>query len=265
MVDPHHHLYHELDFILSGRGVFAVGSRKVEVRAGDAVYLARGVHHWRQSDPSHPLELCNLVLDDPAMRRILDNAPPESLAEWPWWYRWTAHDLENPEQRLFLRRLVALMQRRDGLLTTAEIRSLLPGIGRLLALGRARMARAQPALHRLARRVRHAPQQRLNLNTEAARMGASRWWLSRVFKRHFGVSLWEHRNFARVDLAITKLLSSDVSVRELGRQMGFAGTAQFINTFKRLTGLTPEALRRRYTLTRIRRGRMRVQKRKEAQ
>jgi AraC-like DNA-binding protein len=122
---------------------------------------------------------------------------------------------------------------------------LLPGVAGLLEFERKGGA-PEPDLLSLARRVRSAPHEHLSLDEEAERLGVSRWWLSRVFKRRFGVTLWEHRDYARTDLAIRRLLASDIPVAELGRSLGFRGTAQFIATFKRLTGLTPGRLRRRY-------------------
>lgn len=245
--EPHHHLYHEIDYILSGRGVFAVGASKVEVATGDVMYLARGVHHWRKNDPKHPLEFCNLVLDDLSMRRVIDASLPSLVEDSPWWRHWPARDLDDPEIRKFLNRLVKSMHPPARQLSPAKARSLmLPGLGQLLMLSRTRTQAAPPGLHRLARRVRQKPHCPLDLDEEAARLGISRWWLSRAFKRYFGVSLWEHRDYARMEQAIKLLQTSDITVRDLGRRVGFAGTAQFINTFKRLTGLTPEKLRRRY-------------------
>lgn len=264
--DPHHHLYHELDYILKGRGVFAVGARKVEVGAGDVIYLARGVYHWRMSDTDHPLELCNLTIADEDMRRVLHAQPAGQGTEWPWWRHWPRTELAGDDAQACLRILVRLMRKRPHAVRLRpwqpharptrwqsaadrvppkEVNRLLPGVAGLLGLARAG-GEAGPDLHALAQRVRRAPHLPLSLDDEAARLGVSRWWLSRVFRRRYGVTLWEHRDYARTDLAIQRLLASDIPVGELGRELGFAGTAQFINTFKRLTGLTPGRLRLRY-------------------
>ncbi len=262
--DPHHHLYHELDYVLKGQGTFAVGSQKISVKTGDVIYLARGVHHWRMSVMDDPLVLCNLTICDQDMHRLL-NSLPAGHAEWLWWRHWPESVLVTDGVRDVLRSLVGLMRKRlhvvrikprqsetppmrrrvsDGRLSSKELNRLLPGITELLLINRGDTP--DPGLGALADRVRREPHLSLSLDEEAGRLGVSRWWLSRVFKRRFGVTLWEHRDYARVDLAIQRLLSSDIPVRELGRSLGFRGTAQFIATFKRLTGLTPGRLRRRY-------------------
>jgi AraC-like DNA-binding protein/mannose-6-phosphate isomerase-like protein (cupin superfamily) len=264
--DPHHHLYHELDYILKGQGVFAVGSRKFQVSPGDVIYLARGVYHWRMSDAGHPLELCNLTIDDQDMRRVLNAQFAGQGGEWPWWRHWPRPELKGAETRAFLGMLVGLMRKRPHAVRlrpwqirahpmrwqsaadrvpSADVERLLPGIAGLLGLVRAGGV-PDPGLHALVRRVRLAPNEPLSLDKEAERLGVSRWWLSRVFKRRFGVTLWEHRDYARADLAIRQLLTSDIPVGNLGRSLGYTGTAQFIATFKRLTGLTPNRLRQRY-------------------
>lgn len=244
IVEPHHHLYHEFDYVLGGRGVFAVGARKAEVGPGDAVYLARGVYHRRLSDPDQPLELCNLVLEDGAMRALLDTPLAGGLVVWPWWRHWPAAALTVPDRQVFLGRLVRRMAKGPQYVAPSDLKALLPGLGRLLASDPLRLRAAHPALPRLARRMRWHPEAPLSLDAEAARMGVSRWWLSRTFRVHFGVTLWEFRDYARTDMAIDLLLKSDLLVRDLARRVGFAGQAQFINTFKRLVGVTPNRLRR---------------------
>ena len=181
IVEPHHHLYHELDYVLSGNGVFAVGGQKVEVATGDMIYLARGVYHRRESDLQRPMELCNLILDDVTLRVILDEMPPVPLQEWPWWHRWAASDLEGPATRAFLHKLVRCMRPGPYHITKAQMKWLLPGIRNLLTLRREHVRSADPGLHRLAHRVRHNPERSLNLDEEAANIGVSRWWLSRTF------------------------------------------------------------------------------------
>ncbi len=258
VTELHHHLYHELDYILTGQGVFGVGKQKVNVSAGDMIYLGRGVNHWRMSELDHPVELCTLVIDDPDMERVRQARPSGKRAELPWWRHWSKSELlANAGTRGFLQELVTQMRKRpqtnshtpvspiDERVPPADMDRLLPGIAGLLGLARSG-GEPGPDLHALARRVRSAPHKHLSLDEEAARLGVSRWWLSRVFKRRFGVTLWEYRDYARTDLAIERLLSSDISVGDLGRSLGFRSTAQFIATFKRLTGLAPGRLRRRY-------------------
>ncbi len=244
--EPHHHLYYELDYVLNGRGVFAVGARKVEVKPGDLVYLARGVYHWRMSYADNSLELCNLTLADRDMQRFFDAHPAAEEVEWPWWRHWKKSELTDAASQALLDKMVRNMRRRTGRLPTVTVASMVPGIIELLSRDRPGGIAAGPELRTLARRIRHEPQLTLRLDTEAARLDVSRWWLSRIFKRRFALTLWEYRDYTRVEHAIRRLLTSDISVRKLGHELGFAGTAQFIATFKRLAGKTPARFRRRY-------------------
>lgn len=243
----HHHLYHELDYVLDGRGMFSIGGRKVDVKAGDMVYLASGVHHWRTSTQKHPLELCTFTVDDPTMRPILDATPGAEHVEWPWWRHWAADDLHDDRSRAFLGALVRRMRRQLGPQPATAVARLLPDLAGLLAAGRSREP-AGPDLFGLAQRVRQSPHRKIGLDAEAARLGISPWWLSRLFRRRFGVGLWEHRDYARIDCAIVRLLSTDIGVRDLGRALGFSSPSQFIATFRRLAGLTPLQFRLHHLL-----------------
>lgn len=240
--EPHHHLYYELDYVLKGRGVFAVGARKVNVEAGDLVYFARGVYHWRKSDITHALELCNLTLASRDMQRFLEAHPEAETTLWPWWRHWKAGELTDRDSRLVLRKMTRAMRQHTGRLPPARVADILPGVVELLSRNHKEEVPGAD-LTALAQRIRRSPHCAFRLDTEAARLGVSRWWLSRVFKRRFALSIWEYRDYARVEQAILRLLSSDISVKSLGRALGFSSTAQFINTFKRLAGQTPGRFR----------------------
>jgi AraC-like DNA-binding protein len=70
--------------------------------------------------------------------------------------------------------------------------------------------------------------------------------LRRKWKKSSGLSLTEEINHRRIVRAGHLLLLPDISVAEVGYQVGVESPAQFSRTFRRVKGLTPKDYRRKY-------------------
>lgn len=238
----HHHLYHEFDFILDGAGEYAVGGRRFPVQAGDFVYIGRGLQHRRRSDAAHPLVMCNLATED-----AIPTATPEERLHWPLWKVWPGASRTVPELASTLRTLLRWMPKEADTgrrLTRRQWRRVECGLTALLHHDRQRVAGISPGLAALALRLRMHPEAPLSLAEEAVRLGLSRPWLSRLFHRLFGITLFEYRDLCRTEKAVKALHAGNETIARLARRLGYSGKAQFINTFKRLAGRTPGAFRK---------------------
>ena len=67
----------------------------------------------------------------------------------------------------------------------------------------------------------------------------SRYRICREFSQHFGSSPMHYLNHQRILAAKKLLLTTDLSVHEVGSQVGIENTNHFINLFKKDTGTTP--------------------------
>ena len=67
----------------------------------------------------------------------------------------------------------------------------------------------------------------------------SRYRICREFSLHYGESPMHYLNSRRIDAAKKLLLTTDLSVHEVGSQVGIENTNHFINLFKKDTGTTP--------------------------
>ncbi len=67
----------------------------------------------------------------------------------------------------------------------------------------------------------------------------SRFRLCREFARHFGMPPIQYLNHRRMEAAKELLLSTSMSVHEVGSLVGIENTNHFINLFKKETGATP--------------------------
>lgn len=70
--------------------------------------------------------------------------------------------------------------------------------------------------------------------------------LQRIFREHTGISPSAYILTMRQDYAKKQLLSTDITVRELGEQLGYSSASSFIRTFKREEGITPGEYRQKY-------------------
>ncbi|TXT47608.1 MAG: transcriptional regulator [Spirochaetes bacterium] len=79
-------------------------------------------------------------------------------------------------------------------------------------------------------------------------LAASEDYLSRIFRKQMGISLWEYLNRLRVGYAVQLLTSTSDPVAEIADHSGFQDQAYFCRVVKRLTGKTPSAIRRNFDL-----------------
>ena len=69
-------------------------------------------------------------------------------------------------------------------------------------------------------------------------------YLSRIFHREMGLSLWDYLNRLRVYMAVEMLLRTDESIQEIASRSGFQDHAYFCRVFKKIYGVPPGQLRK---------------------
>ena len=79
----------------------------------------------------------------------------------------------------------------------------------------------------------------LNLSDITAIANLSKHYYSTVFKKLTGISPWEYILSKRIELAISYLCSSRLTILDIALKCGFKNTANFNKTFKKITGKTP--------------------------
>ena len=76
-------------------------------------------------------------------------------------------------------------------------------------------------------------------------LNASEDYLSRIFHKQMGIPLWEYLNRLRIGWAIELLKGTSESVAEIASRSGFQDQAYFCRVFRRITGTTPGAARKK--------------------
>lgn len=78
----------------------------------------------------------------------------------------------------------------------------------------------------------------------AASLHVSQQYLSRLFLRFLGCSVYEYLTFYRISRAKELLLTNrQLQIQVIGQRVGFADASHFTSMFRKLTGMTPRQFR----------------------
>ena len=224
-VSLHTHPHAQLILYLAGEGVQWVRERRYQAHAGDLFIIPpRVAHGFSVQQGSRPL--C-LVLDFDAAR------PPQRLV-----HRQLSH-----ATLLELHSLLARVPAK-GRLRLSVYPAILEVVARLLEASPEApptTSRPEPLLDRLRGELERAP----NLASLAAASGFSRDGLSRRLKREHGLGLRALRDQHRLAAAELALRSAG-SIAAAAGAAGFDDPNYFARWFRRRTGVTPSAWRRRH-------------------
>ena len=102
---------------------------------------------------------------------------------------------------------------------------------------------APPWLPRILDKLQSEHCRRLSLDELAREAGVHPVHLSRVFRRCVGEGLGEYVHRLRVRTACERMLAPQTSLADLSFETGFADQSHFTRCFRKITGMTPAALR----------------------
>ena len=68
-------------------------------------------------------------------------------------------------------------------------------------------------------------------------------YLTRIFHKEIGLSLWEYLNRYRIFLATKMLLETNDTIYEIAEKSGFQDQAYFCRVFKKVYGIPPGKIR----------------------
>lgn len=85
----------------------------------------------------------------------------------------------------------------------------------------------------------------VTLDTLSKKFNYSKSYISHMFKRESGYTLKEYCNILKIEDAKVLLEESNINITNIALSVGYNNFSYFINTFKRITGETPLAWRKR--------------------
>jgi len=108
-----------------------------------------------------------------------------------------------------------------------------------------RSSLVEEALLKLNQSIETSLAKPLLISDLAAGVGLSADYVARLFSQRYGMTLQHYLLLRRVELARHLLISSDLLVSEIGRQVGMPDPQYFNKQFRRVAGLSPLAYRLR--------------------
>ena len=88
----------------------------------------------------------------------------------------------------------------------------------------------------------------IDLSEVAKTLRMSMHYMSHVFKRTFGYSPMNYLLRRRIGEAQTLLISTDLSITEIGERVGYETTSYFSSQFTKQVGMSPKKYRKTYVV-----------------
>jgi AraC-like DNA-binding protein len=252
----HRHSFFEPCIVVSGTGEFEHGSEVFSLREGDLFIADPGVYHEIRSLRTTDLVLYFLAFSIARTSRSSRSGEQHGLRQETMAEFVRSHHVYLPGQS----HLIPLFEHAMKLSRNdvGQTQSPFYGDAAILLLNQviaaltesARLSAEDHGHHQLSNRVADAIEKRLHqplrIATLAKDCGMSERTLRRKWRSSKGMSLTHEINHRRMVRASHLLLLPDISIAEVGYQVGLESPAQFSRMFKSMKGLTPKEYRRRY-------------------
>lgn len=248
----HSHTQFEMTLVTEGSGVYTLSSGPVPMAPGDMfVFASREVHCITEVGPAG-LEIMNFHLEPRlfmAQSGELLGHPDFCFAHGPSFPGRIPASAAGPLREAFLGLETELLEKKPecALLAAARVNALAALLLRDYGYAGQQDGCTEPQLPGILRAMAYIEDhlsEPLTLEKIAAEAGISPNYFSTLFRRFCGVTLWEHVQTKRIELAIRLLRSGEKqNILEIALACGFNNTANFNKAFRRHTGVTPSYYR----------------------
>ena len=116
-------------------------------------------------------------------------------------------------------------------------------------IGKPRNICENPLVHRVIDYLNHHFKEDISISQIALQFNVDRSYLSHLFKKNTGVSLWNYVIYRRINL-FNNLVKDGHSIEETSRQVGFGNYSNFFRLYKKHMNMTPMEFKKQiYTVT----------------
>ncbi|MCI8879742.1 MAG: AraC family transcriptional regulator [Clostridiaceae bacterium] len=238
----------ELILVRSGVSKYFIGDRQQYVCAGDLIVYNSGVLHDEAIWSEHKLSIYCLAVGGlalPGLRRdalIPDNAQPVYSCEA------CLPVLERLCEMMFdaLRAGTCQSEKFAQLLMESFLVKILPV---LTGAGPEEDSEEERVLGaRIRKYLDEHYMDAVDLSYAAEALNMSMHYMSHVFKRVFGYSPMNYLLRRRIGEAQTLLITTDLSITEIGERVGYETTSYFSTQFTKQVGMSPKKYRKTYVV-----------------
>ena len=238
----HRHEFYELAFVYGGRATQILGATPLEMRRGYVCLRTPHDLHSVLQSADEPLMVYTISFsEDMIVKGVFHELRMEERTAQVYYT-----DEELAEAIGTVKRVENELKRRDGH-TRTVLRSLLAEL--LVALIRKKAtAREKPIsesahIEKTVRYINGHFKESLRLCDLAHRLYLTPNYLGSLFIKHMGKSCSEYIMELRFSFALSLLLNSDLTVKEITEECGFRSSSYFIRKFREKYGVSPHRYR----------------------
>ena len=235
----HSHSFAEVFFVTSGEGIFCANDAEVPIHENSLVLINPGTPHTERSCGPVPLTYTIMGIDN-LFFQFLDNVE----------FRFHAYALEEygvtviPIMNLMLEELQNRQQSSFQICQhylSVFFLKVQRIIGDRLALYSA--SHFPPECAAVKDYIKLHYSEDITLDTLADFSGFNKYYLSRMFSKTYGVAPINYLLERRILNSEELLKTTDLSISQISRLVGFSSANYFSQSFKRYTGMTPLSYR----------------------
>lgn len=238
-IAPHRHTVYEAHYVAAGTGYWKIGSEKRSLGAGDFFLVLPGQEHFVSSHKDGGLsQILFFVAPDESDETLFDQVKKK-------WAKGKVFPVGTRQAYFF-----------ETLRRRSESKGILPRewaasafahfLYDLLMRSEVPDPGAPGALvEELLKTMHQNIRKDFSLKDEARRMGKSEAWMIRSFKSAMGVPPAHHYLRLKIEAAAESLRIEEKTASRIGEEYGFRDAFYFSKLFKRYTGLSPSAFRKR--------------------
>lgn len=230
-----------LHIVLAGKGVYHVKDKKFTLKKGDLFLIRPGESTFYLADGSDPWIYCWLSFGGPEVDQIMEQSP----------FKENQYTLTSNKSERYLALILECLSynqetRTDELKLTALVYRFL---AELLADGgspqKAERQKYSPIAIEAIKYIEKNYEQSLIVGDVAKELAVDRSHLSRIFHEHVGMPIKQYILAVQINRAAYLLSMTNESIELIAEKVGFKSLVVFSRSFKKLTGETASAYRKR--------------------
>ena len=250
---PHVHTWFEMNYSTRNSMVTGVDNDVFKVSENEFLLIPPGVEHYHTYDPLQPYE-CFVLRWIMERNSCVQNNGENSFFDF-------LNELRNYKPHA-VKDVYGICDSFELLLKDADNRCnpvsmqllmarIISFLSWLCADKSASMVKKDAEMHSLVRKVEVLLNdnfiRELSVDAIARSLHISYGHLTRVYKKHTGITILERMNQIRVEKSKELLLNTDYSIKEISFKVGFESQFYFSRLFRLKTGMSPSEFRQKRT------------------
>ena len=243
--EPHSHHFLEVIFVSDGSGTVVIEDQSYDVHRGDLLVYNAEILHFEKSSDTDPMEILFVAYD----KLEITDLPPNWLLPPSYGYVFHSGDMYDIFYKYFTT-LVSEFDKKERFYTEIAqnvSRTLLMYMFRLInqTENAAGLLESGKTMETALRFIDENFRREITLDELAEKCFTNKYYLSHLFTRSQGISVGKYILNKRIKEAKRQLENKDRSVAEIANDIGFNDPSYFCRVFKKETGITPLAYRKR--------------------